>query len=150
MASTLFYTTYQECEDYLPDRLLGALTDDSTGSYNPIESIITDAIESAEDEVNSYLAKRYTIPVKASNGNIPSRIKTLVFTVTKYLLYTRAGLLTPEIDSEYNNAISYLSRIARGDITMPALDDDGSDANSENYELGNGSVYEGLFKGYRP
>lgn len=150
MASTLYYTTVQELKLYLPNRLLGALTQDVEGNYLPENDIISSAIESAEDEVNSYLAKRYTIPVRTSGGIVPSRIKTLVYTITKYLLYTRAALLSAEISQEYDNAIVYLDRIATGRATMPALDTVGFDKNNENFELGNGSVYEGLFKNYRP
>lgn len=150
MASTLYYTTVEELKLYLPNRLLGALTQDVEGNYLPEDDIISSAIESAEDEVNSYLAKRYTIPVRTSGGIVPSRIKTLVYTITKYLLYTRAALLSSEISQEYDNAIVYLDRIATGRATMPALDTVGFDENNENFELGNGSVYEGLFKNYRP
>ena len=150
MASTLFYVTVDEMKLYLPHRLLGALTNDQEGDFLPISEILETTIQAAEDEVNSYLAKRYNVPVKARNGDVPIRIKTLVYSIAKYHAYTRAALLSPEISQEYDNAITFLNRIATGRATMPALDDTGSDANSEDYDMPSGSNHENVFGGFRP
>lgn len=141
----MFYTDVAEIREYLPERLLGALTNDGAGLTAPVDEIIETAIGGAEDEVNSYLAKHYRVPVKAKDGTIPHRIKTLVYSITKYQLFTRANLLTPEISDEYDKAIRYLSRIAKGELTMPALDADGNDKNATDFAPVSGSNYRGLF-----
>ncbi len=144
----MFYTDFEEFIEYLPGRLMGALSNDQSGSVTPNETVITFAINAAEDEVNSYFAKHYNIPVQASDGTIPFRVKTLVYTVAKYQLYTRANILSPEVSEEYSNAISYLTRIARGELTMPAVGADGKDANKEDLSPVSGSNYRGLFKDF--
>jgi phage gp36-like protein len=141
----MIYVTTDEVLNYLPERLLGALSNDIQGDTSPNNEIIESAIVSAENMVNSYLAKHYRVPVKAKDGSIPFAIKNLVFTITKYNLHTRASILSPEISEEYNNTISYMSKIARGDITMPALTENGDDTNREELAPIGGSNYRGLF-----
>lgn len=150
MATTLFYVTVDEMKLYLPNRLLGALTNDHEEDYTPIDEILETTIQAAEDEVNSYLSMRYNVPVNAKNGDVPVRIKTLVYSIAKYHAYTRAAILSPEISQEYDNAIAFLNRIATGRATMPALDDTGADANKSDYDMPSGSNHENIFGGFRP
>jgi len=93
------------------------------------ENVVNATIEQATGIVNSYLMKRYEVPVgdAADESNpVPQVVRDLTIDVAVYLLYRRAGQAEkiPDIRETYERAINRLKDIARGIAEIPAATKD--------------------------
>ncbi len=81
------YVTPEELIDRLGTREATAISDrQKTGSPDLVE--LASALALAEDEVNSYVGRRYALPLTNSGGQpatIPLSIKRLVIDIARYL-----------------------------------------------------------------
>lgn len=98
---------------------------------------LDDAIAWASDEIDGYLAKRFSLPLQTVSKDIKRRCAILA---SSYLL-TRRGFrpgapLNEMVVKLYDDAVEWLLRVSRGDITpqcvdsTPAVDEEGSLATS--------------------
>ncbi len=118
------YITYQELQDQgVPPEGLSGLT----------ATQLNDAIAWASDEIDGYLAKRFTLPLTVVSSDIKRRCTILA----SYYLLTRRGFrhggeLNELIVKLYDDAVEWLLRVSRGDITpqcvdsTPQVDEEGS------------------------
>lgn len=118
------YITYQELQDQgVPPEGLSGL---SAAQMN-------DAIAWASDEIDGYLSKRFTLPL----ATVSNDIKRRCVIIASYYLLTRRGFriggeLNDLIIKLYDDAVLWLLRVSRGDITpqcvdaTPAVDEEGS------------------------
>lgn len=90
-------------------------------------SAVDRALVSASDEIDSYLAVRYTLPL----GICPGILRQHGVDIAVYRLALSADVLTEEHRRRYDDAIAHLRRIADGKaaLVLPAPDpgEDGAD-----------------------
>ena len=84
----------------------------------PETSVIDDAtlnaaLDDASDEINSYLAVRYTLPLV----NTPELLVRLCADIARYRLYDDRML--DEVEKRYQNSVKLLKEIARGTASLP-------------------------------
>lgn len=120
------YITEQELKDQgIPPEGLSGLT----------SAQLNDAIAWASDEIDGYLAKRFALPLAA--GGVSNDIKRRCAIIASFYLLTRRGFrvggeLNDMIVKLYDDAILWLLRVSRGDITpqcvdaTPSLDEEGA------------------------
>lgn len=120
MASPRYITT-SDLVQKIPEKTQGLLTDDGT-TLNKDSAILDEAILEAEGEFESYVAKRYDLPVQAEDGTVPPKVKSTIITLSKYHLYARRDAISKEIQVQYDAATSWLNKVARGHATIPLLD----------------------------
>lgn len=98
--------------DLSPRRISNAeliqLTDDTnSGTVNA--SLVTDILDEASAQIDSYCRVRYTVPLQAS-----SQVKGLCLTIAEYLLYLRRKRMKAEVRQSYEDAISFLKDVSSG------------------------------------
>ena len=97
----------------IPTQILIKLTDDEgMGAINA--SRAESAITAAQAVIDTALSRSYCVPF----SNPPEIIKRLTEDIAVYRLYQRAGILTEELKSVYENAMGVLDKAARGDIII--------------------------------
>lgn len=78
------------------------------------EGKVRAAIDKASAEIDSYIADRYPLPL----ATIPDRLRDICVDIATYKLSQTRDVLTNEIRQRYDDAISWLSKIARGHISL--------------------------------
>jgi len=97
----------------IPDQLLIKLTDDEgTGAVN--NSRAETAITAAQAIIDTALSRAYSVPF----SDPPEIIKRLTEDIAVYRLHQRAGILTDELRSVYDNAMGVLEKAARGEVII--------------------------------
>lgn len=124
------YITISDLTNEMPTVVQGLLTDDTANSTVKVDAIIEQKIESAEQEVESYLAARYALPVSAPDGTIPEIVKQAIYTITKYYLYGRRNQIDAGVSDQYANIVKWLNRVKSGELDVPLIEADGSNATS--------------------
>lgn len=111
------YINQETLEKFIPIDELVKLTDDNnSGGVNTI--ILNEAINIASNEIDNYLRDSYDISLFPNP--LPEQLTAIVCDIVIYNLYKRRFRLEmPEsISKIYDNAISTLKRIARGEIQV--------------------------------
>jgi phage gp36-like protein len=99
-----------------PDVLIQLTDDTSDGVANM--SRVTQAIATADAEIDGYCAGRYTVPFSP----VPAVIKGLSVEIAVYYLYKRRTV--PErIEKSYDKAVARLKDISRGLLTLGTTPD---------------------------
>jgi len=75
---------------------------------------VTRALTSASDEIDTYLAARYTLPLT----EVPGFLKTLAVDIALYRLALSADVLSEEHRKRYEDALGHLKRIAKGEAAL--------------------------------
>lgn len=120
------YCTRQNMIDRFTEQELIQLSDrDNLGVID--DAVLTQSILDADAEINSYLS-RYTLPL----ANVPANLVRMACDIARYYLYDDAIIDTVKI--RYDQAISYLMQVAKGNITL------GPDVNGESLEATQGSI----------
>jgi phage gp36-like protein len=124
---TLNYTDITGFESRIPKRIMAMSTDDMpVNGGMPNTDYIIEFLASAESTVDSYLSSRYLIPIRANDGTVPSVIINACYIIAKYWLYARRNALSPEVSDQYNNIMSWLKDIQKGNADLPVLDANGN------------------------
>ncbi|MEC7118513.1 MAG: DUF1320 domain-containing protein [Pseudomonadota bacterium] len=86
----------------------------------PDPSISERAIADAEEEANSYISVRHTLPLSV----VPEVLRRAICDMARYALYTNTPL--DEVTKRYELALTWLKRVADGKvILMLPVDNDG-------------------------
>lgn len=88
---------------------------DGSGRQN-YESVDA-ALQSASDEIDTYIGSRYTVPLTAP----PPYIRQCAVDIAVYRLALDIGPRTEEMRLRYMDAITYLKSVAKGDIDLPVV-----------------------------
>lgn len=99
------------------------LTDDfGSGAAN--ESVVDEARQGAEGEVNSYLARRFAVPIDLSRN---PELRGVLASITLDLAEHRLRLRRPPVPSEAVDrrtaALAWLKGVSYGSIELPAATD---------------------------
>ena len=93
------YCTQSDIEKQLPSERLITLTDDD-GDDIPDTGVIDEAIADADEEIDSYLAARYTVPVSP----VPGIVKKLSVDIAIWNLYARRTVQDDNREKRYQAA----------------------------------------------
>lgn len=78
------------------------------------EASITQALLDASTTIDTYVSRRYPVPLSP----VPGIAKTLCVTIAVYFLADRAGAVTEERRKRYEDAIKLLERMASGEVGL--------------------------------
>ncbi|WP_287906518.1 DUF1320 domain-containing protein [Acinetobacter sp.] len=82
------------------------------------EGAIAEALQDATEEIDSYVAVKYTLPLPS----IPSTLQRIACNIARYRLYFQQP--TDEVENRYKAEIDYLKRIADGKAMLNILNQD--------------------------
>ena len=103
----------QNMVDRFGERELIALTDrDNTGVIDA--AVLTAALDSAESEINAYLAPRYALPFISA----PVIVRDFTCDVARYRLCGAEVTETEEVRNRYRDAIKFFEKVNKGEISL--------------------------------
>lgn len=88
---------------------------DDVGSGVMATRVTDKAISGADALINSYLAKRYNVPVDP----VPEIIVELAVDIAIYKICSRRSQAPEERRQKYDDAVKYLDKIASGKAVLP-------------------------------
>ncbi len=113
------YATNADVQKRLGAPLYLELTDDGTGV--PDEEKVNEARIGAEGEVDSYLARRYAVPIDtAAYPETAGLLRSITLDLTEFRLRSRKPPVAEEARLKREDAIAWLGRIASGQTVLPA------------------------------
>jgi phage gp36-like protein len=116
------YCAKQDMKDRFGEGQMIQLTD-RTGAGIIDDTVLNQAIGDADGEINSYLTKRYDLPL----ATVPPALVLKACDLTRFYLYEVA---VPEaVQKRYDNAVVWLRGVAKGDISL-GLDGAGAETDS--------------------
>lgn len=118
------YATPQDLIDRLGTREATAISDrNATGL--PDTAVLTVALDEAESEVNSYVGRRYLLPLTSSTtgqpADVPSVLKRMTIDIARYRQTGTEIMETESIRTRYKDAVRMLEQIAKGEIKLGDL-----------------------------
>ncbi len=116
------YVTNNDIEERLGTAAYIQLTDD-TGSGSADIDKVDEARLGAEGEVNSYLGRRYAVPIDlAAHAEVADVLKSFVLDLVEYRLHSRRPPVPGAVSSKRNQAIAWLDRVAKADVILPSVE----------------------------
>ena len=79
-------------------------------------TVLSDALDDASSEIDTYLAGRYALPLDPA----PKMLTGLCCDIARYRLCGGETVMTDEIRQRYKDAVSFLKLVASGDVTLGA------------------------------
>lgn len=112
------YATLSDATDlYGEDYVLVAADKNDDGT--PDTSVVTDALDNASSLMDSYIGVRYGVPL----SSVPSIVVNYCIDIAVYMM-SPGMTRTKEKRQRYEDAMSWLKAIARGDAGLGIADDD--------------------------
>ena len=114
------YLTNSDIETRMGTARYVQLTDDAgTGSADL--AVVAEARDGAERELDSYLARRYAVPIDtATNPELAALLKSVALDLVEHRLHARRPPLPTDVAAKRADAIAWLARIASGEIELPS------------------------------
>jgi len=117
--------TYASTSD-LKERMGAAtyvqLTDDE-GTGQADEDKAVEALEGAEGEVNSYLGRRYAVPVELTGeASTAAVLKSITLDLAEYRLHARRLIIPEDVRRKREAAVRWLEEVASGRAVLPSVD----------------------------
>ncbi|MDH5525215.1 MAG: DUF1320 domain-containing protein [Desulfobulbaceae bacterium] len=128
------YATQQDIVDrYGEDELYVVFDRDGDGvlDANAIDQALSDATE----EINGYLAGRYSIPL----ATVPGNLKTLCIDIALYK-GSSSTALTEEKRQRYEDAVKYLTKVAEGKVSLGIEKQEAGGSSGASF-VGNGRLF---------
>lgn len=105
---------------YEDDLAVAHLTFDE-GTGLPDTTVLNEVINGAEGEINSYIAKRYLVPVDVSgDASLAARLKSLTLDFSTYGLELRSGNITESRQTAHDQGVEWLVKISEGKLYLPS------------------------------
>ncbi len=82
------------------------------------EAVVTQAIQSAEALIDSYLAMRFSVPVLAGDGSPPPALTTRAVNLAVYLLRLGRDSVTEDARAQYEDDLAWLAGVAAGRVAL--------------------------------
>ncbi|MFH0981580.1 MAG: DUF1320 domain-containing protein [Planctomycetota bacterium] len=115
------YVTNTDVETRLGTERYVQLTDDvGSGTANP--AVVDEARQGAEREADSYLARRYAVPIDLSaNGELAALLATVVLDLIEHRLHGRRPPVPADVVRKRDAAVKWLERAASGAVELPSV-----------------------------
>jgi phage gp36-like protein len=109
------YATQQDMERYFgaTEVLIAA---DRDGDGEADTNVIQTALDSATQELDSYVGVRYTLPLQTTPP--PEILTHICCDVAMYRMSVNTGSMTDEKRTRYEDAIKWLAKLAAGNVTL--------------------------------
>lgn len=109
------YATQQDLIDRFGERELIQLTDRADPPAGTVNAtVVTRALTDADELINSYVGKRYAIPLSV----VPGRLVRVAGDLARYFLHEEGP--TDSIKEDYKTAIQFLKDVAGGVAVLDA------------------------------
>lgn len=107
------YATYQDMVDYFGEREVRLISDrDNTGVPNVL--VIEGGLQTADGEIDGYLAGRYTLPLR----EVSRVLVGVACDIARYRLTGTERIESSVVLERYRMAIRYLEKVSAGTITL--------------------------------
>jgi phage gp36-like protein len=107
------YATQADMVKRFGDREMISLTDrDNEGFINT--SVLNDALESADSEINTYLHGHYPLPLTP----LPTIVRDYACDIARFRLCGGEVIETQEVRNRYEDARSFFSKVADGKVSL--------------------------------
>ena len=107
------YATQQDMTNRFGDREVIALTDrDRSGIIDA--PVLQSALESADDEINAYLASNYSLPL----ANALPIVRDFACDIARYRLCGGEVVETEEVRNRYHAAIKFFEKASKGLVSL--------------------------------
>jgi phage gp36-like protein len=114
------YATNGDIEERLGTAVYIELTDD-TASGVADEDKVTEARTAAEAEIDSYLARRWAVPIDVSEQPaLAAMLRRLTLDLTEYRLRARRSPVPEDTRLLRDAAVLWLTRVAKGEVIPPS------------------------------
>lgn len=136
------YASISDLEERLGSAVYVQLTDD-VGTGSPDEDTAAEALDGAEGEVNSYLGRRYAVPVDVSDEpSLAAVLKSITLDLAEYRLHARRLIVPEDVRLKRKAAVQWLDRVARAQVVLPSAGalDENSASGLGGYVTGNPRV----------
>ena len=117
------YATQADILEQLDEDILIQLTDDADAGAVDAD-MVTRAIADADAEIDGYCGKRYSVPF----STVPAIIRKFSVDIAIYNLYARRKGAPDDRKARYDNAVKFLSNVAKGIISLGENDPDSTPA----------------------
>ena len=115
------YISNEDIEERLGTQTYVQLTDDDGDAVADV-GVVDEARLGAEGEVNSYLARRYRLPIDlAAHPELADLLATITLDLVEFRLHTRRPPVSDAVVQKQHRALQWLQRIADGTIDLPSL-----------------------------
>lgn len=111
------YATQQDLESRYGEKFF-LLAADRNGNGHADPTAVEDALQDATDEIDSYVATRYALPLSP----VPGVLKRTAADIAMYRLCPETHSLNDETRQRYKDAVAWLSRVASGEVSLGAPD----------------------------
>lgn len=114
------YCTQDDILTRIDEAALIELTNADPDATTVDSAKIAQAIAEADSTIDSYAAKRYTVPFDP----VPAYIKNLSMDIAVYNLYTLKPTTFEEnasVKDKFTNAIKFLVLLAKGEVTIGSI-----------------------------
>lgn len=133
------YATRQEIVDLYGSDLLVRVADHDKDGV-PEDSVITLALEGADEVINAYLSLRYTTPLPAT----PGVVRACAIDIAVYRMAMGRAGRTEEMRVRYEDALAILDKIAKGTVGLglPPTDTNGDGIPDPVAARGRGRIFD--------
>ncbi len=115
------YISNADIQERLGTQTYVQLTDDDGDAVADI-GVVDEARLGAEGEVNSYLARRYRVPIDlAAHPELADLLATITLDLVEFRLHTRRPPVSDAVLQKHRHAVQWLQRIVDGTIDLPSL-----------------------------
>ncbi|MCH7926053.1 MAG: DUF1320 family protein [Planctomycetes bacterium] len=115
------YISNADIEERLGAQTYVQLADDDGDAVADV-GVVNEARLGAEGEVNSYLARRYRLPIDlAAHPELADLLATITLDLVEFRLHTRRPPVSDAVLQKQHRAVQWLQRIADGTIDLPSL-----------------------------
>lgn len=114
------YITNEDIQERLGSNTYVQLTDDD-GNGTADVGVVDEARLGAEGEVNSYLARRFQVPIDLTiHTDLADLLATVTLDLVEYRLRARRPPLSDDARRRQAQALDWLQRVADGRINLPS------------------------------
>jgi phage gp36-like protein len=111
------YCSQDDLQDRLGAEELARLAD-LDGDGTPDADVLARALADADATIDSYLGRRYTLPVAESDGETPPSVRTRAVNLAVYFLKLGRDSVTEDVRTQHTEDILWLERASRGRVSL--------------------------------
>lgn len=101
-------------------RLIQLSDDSGSGAINT--AVVDESRLGAEGEVDSYLARRYAVPISVTTyPQAAGVLKSASLDLAEYRLHARRREVPVGVTKKRDAALAWLARVSRGDTSLPSV-----------------------------
>lgn len=145
------YTTPTKFLEWMPDRFIGELSDDTAG-LTPDEDIVQKALDGAVGTAESYLRVRTDIPIPAvnPNGSVPDELLDCIYDIAIFKLFKRRGTIPDEVREAFDIQMTWLGDISRRKANINIVNAAGKSETKTNDQPLTDAKAQNLFDDFSP